>query len=410
MDVLHLAASLARHSDSADHYTRLYLTSAHRAAAKELQSWMVESGLRVRVDSVGNVIGRYDGATRDAKTLLLGSHFDSVRNGGKYDGVLGILVPMACVAELHRRGERLPCAIEVAAFADEEGARFATGFLSSRAMIGDFDRTWLDRRDADGVSMREAMRDAELDPEAAGSDPLNRKALAGYLELHIEQGPVLLDAGLALGVVTTISGGNRHSVVVIGEAGHAGTVPMQRRHDALTAASEMVLAIERRCGVTVEGSRLVGTVGILKVVDGSSNVIPGRIEFSLDIRAGDDATRIAAEDDIFAELEAIAKRRGVRVEMKRHSESTVIRCADRMQDLVAASIAAVGLEPLRLPSGAGHDAMMFARICDVGMMFVRCGAGGVSHNPAETVTAEDVDLARRAVLEFMRRFGTVVPA
>jgi len=410
MDVLHLAASLARHSDSADHYTRLYLTPAHRAAAKELQSWMVESGMRVRVDSVGNVIGRYDGATPDAKTLLLGSHFDSVRKGGKYDGVLGILVPMACVAELHRRGERLPCAIEVAAFADEEGARFATGFLSSRAMIGDFDRTWLDRRDADGRSMREAMREAGLDPEAAGNDPLDRKALAGYLELHIEQGPVLLDAGLALGVVTTISGGNRHSVVVLGDAGHAGTVPMERRHDALAAASEMVLAIERRCSPSPlgegrgEGSRLVGTVGILKVVDGSSNVIPGRIEFSLDIRAGDDATRIAAEDDIFAELEAIAKRRGVRVETKRHSESSVIRCPDRMQDLVAESIAAVGLEARRLPSGAGHDAMMFARVCDVGMMFVRCGAGGVSHNPAETVTADDVDLARRAVLEFMRRF------
>jgi len=405
MDVLDLAAALARHSDSAEHYTRLYLPPAHQAAAKELQSWMVRSGMDVRIDSVGNVIGRYEGAAPDAKTLLLGSHFDSVRNGGKYDGVLGILVPMACVAELHRRGERLACAIEVAAFADEEGARFATGFLSSRAMIGDFDRSWLERRDADGVSMSEAMRSAGLDPDAAGSDPLDVKSLAGYLELHIEQGPVLLDAGLALGVVTTISGGNRHAVAVIGEAGHAGTVPMVRRHDALAAASEMVLAIEKRCAVPVPGSRLVGTVGILRVVDGSSNVIPGRIEFSLDIRAGDDATRIAAEDDIFAELAAIAKRRGVRVEAKRHSESSVVLCPERMQQLVADSIAAVGLEPRRLPSGAGHDAMMFARVCDVGMMFVRCGAGGVSHNPAETVTAEDVELARRAVLQFMRRFG-----
>lgn len=404
MNVLDLAASLARHSDSPEHYTRLYLTPAHRAAAKELQSRMVESGMTVRVDSVGNVIGRYEGATPDAKTLLLGSHFDSVRNGGKYDGVLGILVPMACVAELHRRGERLPCAIEVAAFADEEGARFATGFLSSKTMIGEFDPSWLDRRDADGVSMREAMAAAGLDPAKAGSDPLDRDTLAGYLELHIEQGPVLLDAGLALGVVTTISAGNRHAVTVIGEAGHAGTVPMTRRHDALAAAAEMVLAIERRCWAPLPGSRLVGTVGILKVVDGSSNVIPGRIEFSLDIRAGDDTTRIAAENDIFAELEAIAKRRGVRVETKRHSESSVVLCPARMQDLVAESIAAVGLEPRRLPSGAGHDAMMFARVCDVGMMFVRCGAGGVSHNPAETVSEEDAAMAQRAVLEFMRRF------
>jgi len=258
--------------------------------------------------------------------------------------------------------------------------------------------------------MSEAMRTAGLDPAKAGSDPLDRKALAGYLELHIEQGPVLLDAGLPLGVVTTISAGNRHAVSVIGEAGHAGTVPMTRRHDALVAASEMVLAIEKRCSPSPlgegrgEGQRLVGTVGILKVVDGSSNVIPGRIEFSLDIRAGDDKTRIAAEKDLFAEFDAIAVRRGVTVETKRHSESSVVLCPERMQNLVAESIAAVGIEPRRLPSGAGHDAMMFARVCDVGMMFVRCGAGGVSHNPAETVTTEDVALAQRAVLEFMRRF------
>ena len=402
MDSIARAVSLSRHSDSPEHYTRLYLTPAHQAAAKQLQAWMVEAGMNVRVDSVGNVIGRYEAAQPGAKTLLMGSHFDSVRNGGRFDGILGILVPIACVAELHQRGERLPVAIEVAAFADEEGARYATGFLSSRAIIGQFDRSWLDRRDADGVSMREAMRGAGLDPEAAGRDPVDLERLAGYFELHIEQGPVLLDAGLPLGVVTTISGGNRHSFKVRGEAGHAGTVPMSRRHDALAAAAEMVLEIEWRCSAV---PALVGTVGILELHAGSGNVIPGLVDFSLDIRAGDDATRIAAENDIFAACDAIAQRRGVAVEYTRHSESSVVACSPRMQDLVAASVAAVGVEPRRMPSGAGHDAMMLARVCDAGMMFVRCGAGGVSHNPAETVAAEDAQLATRAVLDLMRRFA-----
>ena len=404
---------LGAHSDSAEHYTRLYLTPAHQAAAKQLALWMKEAGFAVRIDSVGNVIGRYEAAKPGAKTLLIGSHFDSVRNGGKFDGNLGILTPVACVAELHRLGERLPVAVEVAAFSDEEGARFATGFLSSRALIGAFDQAWLDRHDAAGVSMREAMRAAGLDPEAAGRDPIDAQSLAGCVELHIEQGPVLLGEDLALGIVTTICGGNRHAFTVKGDAGHAGTVPMKMRHDAMTAAAEMVLAIERRCSPSAlgegrgerkrEGS-LVGTVGILKLHEGSSNVIPGHVEFSLDIRAGDDATRIAAEDDIFEACEEIARRRGVAVKSVRHSESSVVPCTPRMQDLIAKSVEAVGVEPRFLPSGAGHDAMMLARVCDIGMLFVRCGAGGVSHNPAETVSAEDAGLAASALLHFLRQF------
>lgn len=401
MDVIERAEALARHSDAPGHYTRLYLTPAHRAAAKQLQAWMVEAGMTVRVDSVGNVIGRYEGAGPGAKTLLMGSHFDSVRNGGKFDGILGILVPIACVAELHRRGERLAVAVEVAGFSDEEGGRYATGFLSSRNLVGTFDRAWLDRRDAAGVTMRDAMREAGLDPDRAGGDPVDAKTLAGYLELHIEQGPVLLDAGLPLGVVTTISGGNRHSIRVKGEAGHAGTVPMAMRRDAMAAAAEIVLAIEKRCSAV---PRLVGTVGMLTLHDGSSNVIPGRVDFSLDIRAGDDATRIAAEDDVFAACDAIARRRGVAVEYQRHSESSVVACSPRMQDAVEAAIDAAGAKPMRLPSGAGHDAMMMARITEAGMMFVRCGAGGVSHNPAETVSREDADIAAKALLHFLRNF------
>ncbi|HET9580537.1 MAG TPA: M20 family metallo-hydrolase, partial [Usitatibacter sp.] len=351
--VLERAGRLARHSDSADHYTRTVFTPAHAAAARQIGEWMREAGMSVRVDAIGNVIGRYDAAP-GARALLMGSHFDSVRNGGKYDGVLGILVPIACVAELHRRGERLAHAIEIVAFSDEEGARFQTSFLASRALIGRFDTALLARRDADGVSLEDAMRGAGLDPAAIGSARIDPARIAAYVEVHIEQGPVLLREGLALGIVTGIAGGTRHLVRVRGESGHAGTVPMPMRHDALAAAAEMVLEVERRCGA---GGSLVGTVGILKVKDGTGNVIPGEVELTVDIRAAEDAPREAAERDVFAAFEAIARRRGVAVEKTRTHGVRAVACAPWLQELLAASVERVGVEPRRLPSGAGHDAM-----------------------------------------------------
>jgi hydantoinase/carbamoylase family amidase len=246
-EIIARAQALGRHSDSPEHYTRTYLTPAHQAAARVIADWMRAAGMAVRTDAVGNVIGRYEGASAGAKALLIGSHFDSVRNGGKYDGNLGILLGIACVDELNRRGERRPFAIEVAAFADEEGARFQTGMLSSRAVVSGFDPRLLERRDAQGVSLGDAMRAAGLDPARAGDARIDPAKLAAYLEVHIEQGPVLLSEGHALGVVTSIAAGARHAMTVIGEAGHAGTVPMPMRHDALAAAAEMVLAVERRC-------------------------------------------------------------------------------------------------------------------------------------------------------------------
>jgi hydantoinase/carbamoylase family amidase len=397
------AERLARHSDSSEHYTRTFLTPAHRAAAAELADWMREAGMTVRTDAIGNVIGRYEAAEPGAKTLLMGSHFDSVRNGGKYDGVLGILVPIACVAHLNERGERLRVAVEIVGFSDEEGARFQTSFLSSRALIGRFDSAVVGHRDADGVTLAAAMRDAGLDPDDLRSAAVDPASLAGYVEVHIEQGPVLLDAGEPLGVVTSIASGIRYMVRVKGEAGHAGTVPMARRHDALAAAAEMVLAVEKQAGA-VEGA--VGTVGILRVKDGTGNVIPGEVEFSVDIRAPDDERRRAAEEAALGQLERIAKRRGVSVEATRGSHDVAaVPCADWLQERLAASLErTLGRKARRLPSGAGHDAMMLSQVTDVGMLFVRCGAGGVSHNPAETVSAEDAALAARALLDFLKRF------
>jgi hydantoinase/carbamoylase family amidase len=401
-DILERVAALGRHSDSPDHYTRTYLTAAHQAAASQIAEWMREAGMSVRIDAVGSVIGEYGGQTPVCPKLLLGSHFDSVRNGGKFDGVLGILVPIACIAELHRRGERLPVALEVAAFADEEGARFQTSFLASRALISGSDSLihLLDRRDADGVTLEAAMRQAGLDPDRADAARIDVASLAAYIEVHIEQGPVLLDGGHALGVVTHIAGGSRHLIRVKGASGHAGTVPMAMRHDALAAAAEMVLAVERRCA----RGRLVGTVGILKVRDGTGNVIPGEVEFTADIRSGDDPTRRKAEADVFAEMEAIAQRRGVAIERTQTHEVHAVPCAPWLQDRIARGIEACGLAAPRLSSGAGHDAMILAEATDVGMLFVRCGAGGVSHNPAETVTAADADLAVKALLNVLRDF------
>jgi hydantoinase/carbamoylase family amidase len=402
-DILERVERLGRHSDSVDHYTRTFLTPAHRAAAAQLDEWMREAGMTVRRDAVGNVIGRYEAASPDAKTLLMGSHFDSVRNGGKYDGVLGILVPIACVAELHRKGERLEVAVEVVAFSDEEGARFQTSFLSSRALTGRFDSTVIGHQDAEGMTLARAMRDAGLDPDDIRLAAIDPATLAAYVELHIEQGPVLLDAGEPLGVVTAIASGIRYLVRVKGEAGHAGTVPMARRKDALAAAAEMVLAVEKQCA-SIEAA--VGTVGILKVRDGTGNVIPGEVEFTLDVRAPDDERRHLAEESVLRHLERIAKRRGVTVEPIRGPHDVAgVPCTPWIQDRLAQSIArCVGHEAPRLPSGAGHDAMMLAQVTDVGMMFVRCGAGGVSHNPAETVTAEDAGLAAAALVDFLRHF------
>jgi acetylornithine deacetylase/succinyl-diaminopimelate desuccinylase-like protein len=370
--ILDRAAALARHSDSPDHYTRTWLTPAHRAAAEQLAEWMREAGMAVRTDGAGSVIGRYEGAAPAARAIVTGSHFDSVRNGGRYDGILGILVPIACVAELHRCGERLAHAIEVVAFADEEGARFD-----------------------------EAMRAAGLDPAAIAASPCDPAAIAAYLEVHIEQGPVLLEEGIALGVVTTIAGGTRHRVRVAGAAGHAGTVPMPMRHDALAAAAEMVSAVESRAK-SVPG--LVGTVGVLEVKDGTGNVIPGQVDFTVDIRSGEDPVREAAERDVFAAFAAIASRRGVAVECTKTHAVRATPCSPRLQDLLAQAVAATGLPVRRLPSGAGHDAMVMAEVTQAGMLFVRCGAGGVSHNPAETVDAVDAGLACAATFEFLRRF------
>ncbi len=401
--IVERAELLAAHSEQPGALTVTYLTPAHRAAAAQIEAWMRDAGLQVHVDAVGNVVGRYAAADPAAKTLIAGSHFDTVRNGGRFDGRLGILLPIVVAEHLRRCGERLPYHLEIVAFADEEGVRFQSGFLASSALAGVFDAALLDRTDADGVTMRAAMRAAGLPGDEAAIAALARdpQRLAGYIEVHIEQGPVLLERGLPLGVVTSIAGSVRMAATVVGTASHAGTTPMPMRRDAAAAAAEMILAIERRCS---QAPTLVGTVGVVGVPNGAANVIAGRCEFSIDIRAGDDATRDAAVDDVVRELNAIARRRGVALDLAQTMRVPCAPCSLRLMDLLEQCIGRAGAAPLRLPSGAGHDAMMLQRVTDVCMLFVRCGHGGISHNPRETMTVEDAELAAQVFLDFLRSF------
>ena len=388
-------------SEAEDGLTCSYMTEVHRRTASQLADWMREAGMDVAIDAVGNVSGRYPCGQAGAKTLMTGSHYDTVRNGGKYDGRLGILLPIALVRHLHERGLRLPYDLEIVGFAEEEGVRFKSTFLGSNAVIGQFDMALLDKKDADGISMGEALAAAGHDPAAIPAIARRREDLLGFVEVHIEQGPVLLEQGLALGVVTAIAGSSRYLVDLGGLASHAGTTPMTMRKDAAAAAAEIVLLVENRCGVA---PALVGTVGQLAVPNGSVNVIPGHCKLSLDIRAASDALRLAAVQDVLDGIAAICARRQVEASIEQVVSAAAAPCAPWMMDQLGAAIGAAGLPRRDLPSGAGHDAMAMARMTDVAMLFTRCGNGGISHNRLETMTADDAELAAQVLLHFLQHF------
>jgi N-carbamoyl-L-amino-acid hydrolase len=399
--IMDWAEELGAISDDTGALTCAYLTPAHRATAARLADWMRAAGMAVTIDAVGNVTGRYAASAPGAKVLLTGSHYDTVRNGGKYDGRLGILAPLAVVRHLHASGRRLPFHLDVIGFAEEEGVRFRSTFLGSSALAGRFDPAVLEQRDAGGVTMRAALEQAGHDPAAIPALARDPASLLGYLEIHIEQGPVLLEHGLPLGVVTAIAGSARYLVELEGLAGHAGTTPMTMRRDAAAAAAEIVLLVERRCGPPADAAGLVGTVGQLAVPDGSVNVVPGRCRLSLDIRAPGDAVRQAAVRDILDGIEAVCARRRIGVRVEPLLDAAAVPCAPWLMDRLGAAVERAGLPRLDLPSGAGHDAMAIAAVTDVAMLFTRCGNGGISHNPLETMTADDAELAARVLLDVL---------
>ena len=398
-DVLDWAEHLATNSDPGyaerGELTVTYLTDAHRACAQRLSHWMrVDCGFdEVEIDAVGNVVGLYHGTDREAQRLLTGSHYDTVRNGGKYDGRLGILVPMACVRELHRQGRRLPFGFEVVGFAEEEGQRYKAVFLGSGALTGHFDTAWLDQQDTDGITMRAAMLHAGLCPDDIPKLKRDASRYLGFVETHIEQGPVLNELDLPLGIVTSINGSVRYLGEIVGMASHAGTTPMDRRRDAATAAAELALYVERRAGAV---AHLVATVGMLEVPGGSINVVPGRCKFSLDVRATTNEVRDACASDIRAELQAICKRRGLHFKLEETMRAAAAPSAPAWQQRWERAVEALGLPLFTLPSGAGHDAMKLHEAMPQAMLFMRGLNAGISHNPLEAITNDDTELCVRA--------------
>jgi len=412
--VMERCEALARHSEEQGRLTRRFATPALAAAMGEVAAWMRAAGMSVRRDNAGNLIGRYeaagtgsaiDGKPSRPRTLLLGSHLDSVRDAGRYDGPLGVLVALAVIERLRVQARRLPLAIEVVAFADEEGLRYGTSYLGSKAVAGAFDPTLLQRVDDDGVRMDEAIRAAGGDPAAIPADARLRDDLVGYCEAHIEQGPVLEAEGLPVGVVSAIAGQSRFTVTFEGTAGHAGTVPMALRHDALCAAAEFMLAVEALARAT---PGLVATVGQLAVEPGASNVIPGRAVLSLDVRHQDDATRLRSCDQLRATVGRIAVDRGVADRWDTVQEDNATPCDPVLGGALGQAIASLGLPVRRLPSGAGHDGVVLAALCPLAMLFVRC-CGGVSHHPAESVTVEDVAVAVQALARFVENLAAAEP-
>jgi allantoate deiminase len=389
---------LAQFSSEAGALTRLYLTPQHKAAALQVMAWMREAGMTARIDAVGNVVGRYEAAVEHAPALLIGSHIDTVRNAGKYDGNLGVIVGIEAVAQLHADGERLPFALEILAFGDEEGVRFPVTLTGSRAVAGVLDPAALDVEDDDRVSVREALQRFGCNPFDIPDVPRKKQETLGYIEVHIEQGPVLEAENLAVGIVTAINGASRLAIEVTGSAGHAGTVPMRLRRDALAAAAEMILAVER---LALGIEHLVATVGRIEALPGAANVIPAHTRFTLDIRSPVDRVRHDAVNALGQEFRSIADRRGLEVSMESFYEERAAACAPALVNAFEAAVTRVGVRPIRLPSGAGHDGLAMASLCPVGMLFVRC-AGGVSHNPAESISVEDADLATRVLIDVLR--------
>lgn len=393
--------ALAAISAEPDRLVRLYLTPEHRRAADLVGEWMRAAGLAVRMDAAGTVHGlrpASDNGPLARKRLLIGSHIDTVIDAGRYDGPLGVIAGIVALDEIRARGIGLPFGVEVLAFGDEEGVRYPKTLLSSSVIAGTLDPTMPDMVDADGRRMGDALRAFGGDPEALAGEAYRPQDVAGYVELHIEQGPVLEQAGEALGVVTAIATQGRYRLSVKGEAGHAGTVPMALRHDALAAAAEAVLLIEE---VAKRGTRasLVATVGELRVLPGASNVIPGEVQFSLDIRAAEDQARIDAAAEIRRHLEGIGARRGVAIGMDTVYEKPVATCAPWLRKAIGAAITeATGKRPRELMSGAGHDGQAMVNLTDIGMIFVRC-RGGISHNPLEFVTVDDLGLAVEALVQ-----------
>lgn len=384
---------LAEVSEMPDQITRVYLSPEHMQANALVGEWMRAAGMHVWQDSVGNICGRYEGLATGAPALLLGSHLDTVRNAGRYDGMLGVLTAIETVQVLHQQQLRLPLAVEIVGFCDEEGTRFGITLLGSRGITGNWPENWVNHPDGNGITVAQAMADVGLDSNAIHQARRDISDIVAYLELHIEQGPCLEKEDLALGVVTAINGARRLNCHFVGEAGHAGTVPMSHRQDALAAAAEWMVYIEQT--TLQHSSQLVATVGTLNCAPGAVNVIPGEVSLTLDIRGPEDRPLAALLTDLLSQAQAIASRRGLIFSAQEYYQIPATRCDESLQAALNRAVSGVQRRSISLPSGAGHDAIAIAERWPVGMLFVR-NDRGISHHPAEAVMEQDVALAIQA--------------
>ena len=398
--ILERCESLAQHSELPGGLTRVFLSPQARAASDKVLAWMREAGMQAKLDAIGNAAGRYEGERPGLPCLMLGSHLDTVRDAGKYDGMLGVISAIECVSFLSSKNRRLPFAIEVIGFGDEEGVRFGTTLLGSRAVAGTFDMDVLEAKDPQGKTMADALREFGLDPQAIPRIARKRSDVLAYAELHIEQGPVLEAEGLPVGVVTAINGFSRLRVTLRGAAGHAGTVPMNLRRDALAGAAECALAVER---VARSHAELVGTVGRFEARPGAINVIPGEVMFTVDVRAPQDSLREHAVAQIRSEIESVSRNRKLTSEIESLQHFGVTTCAPRLIERMERAVASQGFRVRRLPSGAGHDGMALGAITEICMLFVRC-KGGISHSPLESITREDAAAGVRVLMNFIEKF------
>jgi allantoate deiminase len=392
---------LGRITDEAGRRTRTFLSPAMRRANAQVGKWMREAGLIVREDTVGNLIGRKEGATPSAKTLLLGSHLDTVRDAGRFDGALGVLLPIVALGELRRRGIELPFAVEVVGFSEEEGVRFSSAYLGSKGFAGLLRAADLKLRDANGVSVGEALGRLAKQKFRLPKIAHAKSKLIGYFEVHIEQGPVLETEKLAVGVVSAIAGQTRVRIVFRGQAGHAGTTPMALRRDALAGAAEFIRFVESTARLRTP---LVATVGMIAVAPGAPNVIPGEAVFSLDVRHSRDAARREALRHLLGEARAIARRRRLGFTWERTQDDDAVTCAPGWRKILGASVEAVQGCNFELVSGAGHDAVVMSKVTPVAMLFVRC-RDGLSHHPEEFASVPDMEVALRVMVDFLKRVG-----
>ncbi|HZO01864.1 MAG TPA: allantoate amidohydrolase [Burkholderiales bacterium] len=392
--------ALARHSELPGGLTRVFLSPEARAATDKVLGWMREAGMQARLDAIGNAAARYEGERPGLPCLMLGSHLDTVRDAGRYDGMLGVISAIECVDVLNRKKKRLPFAIEIIGFGDEEGVRFGTTLLGSRAVAGIFDEKSLESKDQTGKTMRAALSEFGLEPQRIPSIARKKGDVLAYAELHIEQGPVLEAEGLPVGVVTAINGFSRLRVTLRGTAGHAGTVPMNLRRDALAGAAECVLATER---VAKGHPELVGTVGRIEARPGAINVIPGEVAFTVDVRAPQDPLRKHAVAAIRSQIEQVSKNRKLDCEIELLQEFGMTACSPRLMEQMDNAVARQGFRVRRLPSGAGHDGMALGAITEICMVFVRC-KGGISHSPLESISQADAAAGGAVLLDFIEHF------